>query len=61
MSKASSKAKWYEFECPVCTAENPWDDGFTYGDELFCAYCGAVIEVRPVHDAEEPTYKLRVD
>lgn len=58
---STSKPVWYEFDCPVCSANNPWDDGFTYKDELFCAYCGAVIEVRAASDGDESKYKLRVD
>jgi hypothetical protein len=29
-----------EFECPVCNANNPYDDGFGEGDEVRCFYCG---------------------
>ena len=44
---------WEEFECPLCTAHNPWDDGYSVGDELFCAWCGAVIQVKKVGDDPE--------
>jgi hypothetical protein len=30
-----------EFECPLCNANNPLEDGFTVRDEVFCQYCGA--------------------
>ncbi|NJK90028.1 MAG: hypothetical protein HC923_11995 [Myxococcales bacterium] len=42
----ATKPTWTEFECPECTAHNPWDDGFSPGDEVFCAWCGARLEVR---------------
>lgn len=29
-----------EFDCPVCSANNPYDDGFGEGDEVRCFYCG---------------------
>ncbi|MBK6684327.1 MAG: hypothetical protein IPG45_07625 [Deltaproteobacteria bacterium] len=55
-------ATWYEFECIECTAHNPWGDGFTYGDELFCSWCGIKLEVRKYPDDDgTPRYKLVVD
>ena len=30
----------YEFDCPECDAENPWDEGFAEGGEVRCHYCG---------------------
>jgi rubredoxin len=33
------------FDCPECTANNPYDDGFTVGDEIRCFYCGAEFDV----------------
>jgi hypothetical protein len=29
-----------DFDCPDCSANNPWDDGFGDGDEIRCFYCG---------------------
>ena len=29
-----------EFDCPDCTANNPWDEKFGDGDEVRCSYCG---------------------
>jgi hypothetical protein len=29
-----------DFDCPDCSANNPWDDGFGGGDEIRCFYCG---------------------
>ena len=57
MSTKKKKANWTEFECPECDAHNPWDIGFTYRDELFCAWCGAVFIVRKVA-SDEDKYKL---
>lgn len=52
--------KWTEFECPECSAHNPWEDTFTVGDQLFCSWCGAVLVVK--RWPEEPSkYKLVVD
>jgi hypothetical protein len=32
--------KFDEFECPDCTAHNPWDEKFGDGDDVRCCYCG---------------------
>lgn len=32
--------KFNEFDCPDCTANNPWDEKFGDGDEIRCFYCG---------------------
>ncbi|HJL43183.1 MAG TPA: hypothetical protein RMG48_17890 [Myxococcales bacterium LLY-WYZ-16_1] len=53
----SQKLQWTEFECPECTAHNPWDDGFTWGDELFCSWCGCRLRVKRV-DSEDGRYRL---
>jgi hypothetical protein len=29
-----------DFDCPDCSANNPYDDGFGDGDEVRCYYCG---------------------
>lgn len=42
--------KWDEFDCPECTAHNPWDDGFSVGDEVFCNWCGCRLIVKRVKD-----------
>jgi hypothetical protein len=34
-----------DFDCPECTAHNPYDDGFGPGDEVRCYYCGAEFKV----------------
>jgi transcription elongation factor Elf1 len=35
-----------DFDCPLCNANNPYDDGFASGDEVRCFYCGAEFTVR---------------
>lgn len=35
-----TKRKFTEFECPACSASNPWDDGFGNNDEVLCNWCG---------------------
>ncbi len=29
-----------DFDCPDCSANNPYDDAFGDGDEVRCYYCG---------------------
>ena len=29
-----------DFDCPDCSANNPYDDTFGDGDEVRCYYCG---------------------
>ena len=29
-----------DFDCPDCSANNPYDDSFGDGDEVRCYYCG---------------------
>jgi hypothetical protein len=36
-----AEAKMSEFDCPSCSANNPYDTGFAPGDEVLCYYCGA--------------------
>ena len=45
-----------EFDCPVCDANNPYDDGFTDGDEIRCFYCGCGFKVRIPEGSD--TFKL---
>ncbi len=56
-SNKRNKPTWTEFECPECTAENPLEDGFTYGDEVFCYWCGCRFTVRKMA-AEDEKYRL---
>jgi hypothetical protein len=43
---AAANRVYKEFNCPECTAHNPYDQGFKLGDEITCFYCGLVFEVR---------------
>jgi hypothetical protein len=40
------KQRFKDWDCPSCNANNPTEDGFTFGDEIFCFYCGSEFEVR---------------
>jgi transcription elongation factor Elf1 len=44
-----TKRKFNEFECPSCSANNPFDD-FGNGDEVLCSWCG--LEFRASVDDE---------
>ena len=59
--RAKDEAHWTEFECPECTAHNPWDEGFGAQDQLFCAWCGAVLLVKVLPDSDPPRYRLVVE
>jgi len=50
------KLVFTEWECPECTAHNPFDNGFSVGDELFCNWCGQVFDVRKTDSDDK--YKL---
>ncbi|MFZ9889409.1 MAG: hypothetical protein ACO3JL_18090 [Myxococcota bacterium] len=39
----SGRRAFHEFECPKCDANNP-SEGFSFGDEIFCFYCGATFK-----------------
>ena len=43
--KAKDK-KFYEFDCPLCNANNPYGDGFVAKEEIRCYYCGQAYKVR---------------
>jgi transcription elongation factor Elf1 len=34
------KRRFGDFDCPDCSANNPYDDKFGDGDEVRCYYCG---------------------
>jgi transcription elongation factor Elf1 len=40
------KQVYFEFDCPVCNANNPWPDGFVVKEEILCHYCGTSFEAR---------------
>ncbi len=37
---------WTEFECPECTADNSYSDGFGPRDDVTCMVCGMPWTVR---------------
>ena len=50
-----AKRKFDEFECPSCSAHNPYDE-FGNNDEVLCGYCG--LSLKALVD-EEGKLKLR--
>jgi transcription elongation factor Elf1 len=44
-----AKRKFSEFECPSCSAHNPYDD-FGNNDEVLCGYCG--LSLKAIVNAE---------
>jgi hypothetical protein len=36
----NAQSRFAEFECPVCSANNPCDPPIRTGDEPICNYCG---------------------
>lgn len=42
---AKGGARRKDFDCPSCSANNPYDDGFGAGDEIRCYYCGEEFKV----------------
>ena len=52
---ASREGKRFEFECPECSAVNPYPDGFESGTEVQCYYCGQ--EFKAVHADGRWKYK----
>lgn len=42
---AGRERRFADFDCPECSANNPWDDGFGDGDEIRCYYCGEEFKV----------------
>jgi transcription elongation factor Elf1 len=49
-SQGSGRKMYKEFDCPVCSANNPVDPPFTDADELLCNYCGAQFVVKLTDD-----------
>jgi len=49
------KRKFDEFECPACSANNPYDT-FGNNDEVLCNWCG--LQFKAVVD-EEGTLRLK--
>ena len=42
---AGRRRRFGDFDCPDCSANNPWDDEFGDGDEIRCFYCGQEFRV----------------
>ena len=42
--------RYFEFDCPACHANNPYDEGFKPGDEVLCFYCGSSYRTRANSD-----------
>lgn len=39
-----------EYDCPVCSANNPCDKALADGNEVRCCYCGIELEVCVAED-----------
>lgn len=39
-AEQGARRRFADFDCPDCSANNPYDDGFGDGDEVRCYYCG---------------------
>ena len=44
--------RYFEFDCPLCDANNPYDEGFKAGEEVLCYYCGTTFRVRSSSEGE---------
>ncbi len=44
-SSEGASRRFGDFDCPECSANNPYDDKFGHGDEIRCYYCGAEFRV----------------
>jgi hypothetical protein len=49
--------RFTDFDCPECSANNPYDAGFGNGEEVLCYYCGQEFRAE-VNDSGK--LKLRV-
>ena len=50
--RALRKRRFKDFDCPGCSANNPYDEGFGDGDEVLCYYCGAEFKARVSDDGD---------
>jgi hypothetical protein len=50
--KAGKRRLFKDFDCPTCSANNPYDDGFGDGDEVLCYYCGAEFKAKVNEDGQ---------
>jgi hypothetical protein len=55
-SEAGRRRRFQDFDCPDCSANNPYDDAFGDGDEIRCYYCGQEFKVTV---SEEGRLKLK--
>jgi hypothetical protein len=44
--RKAEQGRLREFDCPECSANNPYDDGFGDGDDVRCYYCGLEFRVQ---------------
>jgi len=51
-SSAKDERRRKDFDCPECSANNPYDDGFGPGDEVRCYYCGAEFRVEVTEEGK---------
>ncbi len=42
---AGTRRRFTDFDCPVCSANTPYDDAFGDGDEIRCFFCGQAFAV----------------
>ena len=43
--KEGRRRRFQDFDCPTCSANNPYDDAFGDGDDVLCYYCGQEFKV----------------
>ena len=48
VQKPKAQIRFTEWNCPVCEANNPCEDGFKHRDELMCSYCGMLFRAETV-------------
>ncbi len=51
-TKAGRRRVFKDFDCPTCSANNPYDDGFGDGEQVLCYYCGAEFKARVNEDGQ---------
>jgi len=54
-ARLGTKRKFSEFDCPTCSANNPFEE-FGTGDDVVCGFCGLEFEV---HVTQDGVLKLR--
>jgi transcription elongation factor Elf1 len=56
LAKAGVNARFRDFDCPSCNANNPADEPFGNGEQVLCNYCGTEYDVKVT---DEGKLKLR--